>query len=96
MESEDEKTLSCHANCLNENRYIQEILAINTRINIVKDEKIASMFVILTLTQSKTNGECGRILGVLSSSWAIAKDPGNMKPKDSSSQAPQNDSLYDN
>jgi len=25
MESEDEKTLSCHANCLNENRYIFRI-----------------------------------------------------------------------
>jgi hypothetical protein len=40
--------------------------------------------------------ECGRILGVLSSSWAIAKDPGNMKQMDSSSQTPQNDSLYSN
>jgi hypothetical protein len=34
--SEDEKTLSCHANFLNEKRYIfQEILAINIIINIV-------------------------------------------------------------
>ena len=35
-ESEEENTLSCHANCLNENKYIfQEMLAINTIINIV-------------------------------------------------------------
>ena len=46
IESEDEKTLSCHANCLNENRYIfQEILAINIIINIVMGEKNA---IILT------------------------------------------------
>ena len=36
IESEEENTLSCHANCLKENRYIfQEMLAINTIINIV-------------------------------------------------------------
>ena len=50
IERLDEKTLSCHANCLNENRYIfQEILAINMRINIVMGEKISS--VILSVSE---------------------------------------------
>ena len=56
MERLDEKTLSCHANCLNENRYIfQEMLAINTRINIVMGEKISIILAIENIGQCFAN-----------------------------------------
>ena len=56
IESEDEKTLSCHANCLNENRYIfQELLAINTGINIVKEIINATILVFLCKTYAFSN-----------------------------------------